>query len=98
MAVQTSSGNVFADLECANPEALLLKADLIIALRDVTKTQRWSGADLARQLNIPKKRAHQLLRGHFNEFTLDEIVGLATGAGVRTKIILPTPASTTPFI
>lgn len=92
MEVQTSSGNVFADLECANPEALLLKADLIIALRGVTKTQGWSGTDLARQLHIPKKRAHQLLRGHFNEFTLDEIVELAIGAGIRTEIIHPGPS------
>jgi len=95
MEVQTSSGNVFADLECANPEALLLKADLIIALRDVTKTQGWSVADLARQLNIPKKRAHQLLRGHFNGFTLDEIVEFASCAGIRAEMILqaPSPAS-----
>jgi predicted XRE-type DNA-binding protein len=83
---------VFADLKCSNPAALLLQSDLMIALRKLAQNQQWSSPQLGLKLNIPANRAHQLLHGSINEFTLDEIVELATGAGIRTEIILPPPS------
>jgi predicted XRE-type DNA-binding protein len=93
MNIEISSGNVFADLECSNPAALLLQSELMIALRKLAQNQQWSSLQLSQQLTIPPDRAHQLLHGSINDFTLEEIVELATGAGIRTEIILPSPIS-----
>lgn len=91
MDITTSSGNVFTDLECSNPAALLLQSGLIIALRKLAQEQQWSNAQLGEQLNITTDRARLLLHGSINDFTLDEIVELATNAGIRTEIIPPLP-------
>lgn len=94
MTITTSSGNVFADLGCSTPAALLLQSRLMIALRKLAQDQQWSSPQLGQQLNIPTDRAHRLLHGSINDFTLDEIVELATGAGIRIEIILPSPSPT----
>lgn len=93
MNITTSSGNVFSDLECSNPAALLLQSELIIALRKLAQDQQWSTHQLSQQFNIPTDRAYLLLHGSINDFTLVEIVELAARVGIRTEIILPSPIS-----
>ena len=93
MTIESSSGNVFADLECSNPAALLLQSELMIALRKLVQDEQWSNVQLGEQLNITTDRAHLLRHGSINDFTLDEIVELATSAGIRTDITLPSPIS-----
>lgn len=93
MTITTSSGNVFSDLECFNPAALVLQSKLMIALRKLTQDQQWSSSQLSQQLNITTDRTHLLLHGSINDFSLDEIVELATSVGIRTEITLPSPIS-----
>lgn len=93
MTIETSSGNVFADLECSNPAALLLQSELMMGLRRLAKDRQWSTPQLSQQFNIPTDRAYLLLHGSINDFTLVEIVELAARVGIRTEIILPSPIS-----
>lgn len=86
MDVETSSGNVFADLHCDQPAVLQLKAKLMIALRSWVIAQQPTGADIAQQLNTSRERVELLLADRFNSFTLEEMVEMVAGAGIRLDI------------
>jgi len=89
MNIHDSCGNVFADLECKNPSALLLQANLMIALRDLAQRRQWSTQQMGQQLNISTDQAHQMLYGSINDFTLEEIIEVAAHAGIHTEVRLP---------
>ena len=88
MTVETSSGNVFSDLECDQPAALQLKAKLMISLRSWVSAQQQTRSETASQLNTSQERIELLLADHFNAFTLEEIVEMAAGAGIRLDIVV----------
>lgn len=89
MDIQHSSGNVFADTGCSNPAALQLKARLMIAIDNHLKSQQWSPAESAHQLNLPPARLHSLLDQQFNAFSLDEIIELAAALQIRLELTSP---------
>jgi len=89
MDIETSSGNVFADLHCDQPAVLQLKAKLMSSLRSWVIAQQQTGAEIAQQLNISRERMELLLADRFNAFTLEEVVEMAAGAGIRLDIKVP---------
>jgi len=89
MDVETSSGNVFADLQCDQPTVLLLKAKLMVILRSWVSAQQQTRSETALQLNTSLEQIELLLADRFNAFTLQEIVEMAAGAGIRLNITAP---------
>ena len=89
MDIQHSSGNVFADIGCSNPAALQLKARLMVAINNHVKSQQWSSAEAAHQLNLTLTRVHSLLDQQFNAFSLDDIVELAAAIEIRMEFTSP---------
>lgn len=69
--------------EAANMKA---RADLLTAL--VTRVEAWNVPHevAARRLGVTRPRLNDLLRGKLGKFSLDALVGLATGAGLTLEI------------
>ena len=84
------SGNVFADLGFAPEEAVLLqmRADLMNELRQVIKASGWTQVVAARELGVSQSRVSDLVRGKWQQFSLDMLVTLAVRAGRRVNIEL----------
>lgn len=89
MDVENSSGNVFADLQCDQPNALLLKAKLMVILRSWVIARQQPRSEISQQLSTSWERVELLLADRFNAFTLEEIVEMAAGAGIRLNITVP---------
>lgn len=84
------SGNVFADLGFSPEEASLLqmRADLMNELRQVIEARGWTQVAAARELGVSQSRVSDLVRGKWQQFSLDMLVTLAVRAGRRVNLEL----------
>ena len=86
----SATGNVFADLGFAPEEASLLqmRVDLMNELRLVIAARGWTQLVAARELGVSQSRISDLVRGKWQQFSLDMLVTLAVRAGLRVSVDL----------
>ncbi|MBS0591628.1 MAG: XRE family transcriptional regulator [Proteobacteria bacterium] len=85
-----SSGNVFVDLgfDPAEAEVMKLRAEVMIRMEQHLKAQGWTQAEAARQLGVTQPRISRLLRGKWEDFSLDMLLTLASRAGLHPTLKL----------
>lgn len=85
-----SSGNVFLDLgfEPAEARILALRAEVMIRMEQHLKAQGWTQAEAARRLGITQPRVSRLIKGHWQDFSLDMLLTLAARAGLKPELRL----------
>ena len=83
-----SSGNVFVDLGFSPEEAALMtmRAKLMTDLRDLLSERGWTQAQAAAALGVSQSRISDLVRGKWQQFSLDMLVTLALRAGRRVQV------------
>ena len=86
MASRTKTNNVFAELGCATPEALLLKAKLMAAVTNQMRDNGDPPNRAASHLSLSVNRLNQLLQQEFHAFSLDEMVEIAARLNIRMEI------------
>jgi predicted XRE-type DNA-binding protein len=85
-----SSGNVFVDLGFSPEEAALMtmRAQLMTDLRGLLSDRGWTQAQAAAALGVSQSRISDLVRGKWQQFSLDMLVTLAVRAGRRVRVEL----------
>jgi predicted XRE-type DNA-binding protein len=85
-----SCGNVFSDLGFPPEEAEIyaLRSDLMNQLERVLHGRGWTVQESAERLNIGVMRAAELMRGKWDNFSLDMLITLAARAGLKTRMEL----------
>jgi predicted XRE-type DNA-binding protein len=86
-----SSGNVFVDLGFSPEEAALMtmRAQLMTDLRGLLADRGWTQAQAAAAaLGVSQSRISDLVRGKWQQFSLDMLVTLAVRAGRRVQVEL----------
>ena len=85
-----SSGNVFVDLgfEPAEARVLALRAAVMVRLEQHLQAQGWTQAEAARRLGITQPRVSRLIKGRWQEFSLDMLLTLAARAGLKPELQL----------
>lgn len=68
-----SSGNVFADLRISNPEEALAKAEIVRQIHKTIKRKKLTQAKAAKILGISQPKVSTLLRGYFQNFSLERL-------------------------
>lgn len=71
--VETSSGNVFADLGFQNAEERLLKARLATRIAQLVEKRNWTQAQTAVRTALDQRKVYRLLRGQLSEFSADRL-------------------------
>lgn len=74
IAVFGSSGNVFADLEVADPEEALVKAELAHAISTIIVERRLTQTQAAELLGIDQPKVSALMRGRLSGFSVDRLL------------------------
>jgi predicted XRE-type DNA-binding protein len=74
IAVEMSSGNVFADLGFDNPEEELLKAKLAREIRSIIKRRRLTRAKAAELLGMKQPDISSIIAGRTGKFSIDRLV------------------------
>ncbi|MGQ0701412.1 MAG: helix-turn-helix domain-containing protein [Panacagrimonas sp.] len=85
-----SSGNVFVDLgfDPAEARVMALRAETLIRLGLHIKAQGWTQTETAKRLNITQPRVSALLKGKWQDFSLDMVLTLAARAGLYPELRL----------
>ena len=83
---KTKIDNAFAEIGCPTPEALLLKAKLMVAVVNRVRDNAYPPNHAASDLGLSVNRLSQLLQEDFNAFSLDEMVELAARLNIRMEI------------
>jgi predicted XRE-type DNA-binding protein len=88
-----SSGNIFADLGLPDADELLARAKLMSAVTRLIKERRLTQAEAAKILGTNQPTVSDLMRGKFNKFSLERLIGFMTALGHDVEIsVRPRPA------
>lgn len=84
------SGNVFIDLgfDPAEAEVMALRAEVMIRLERHLKAQGWTQTEAAKRLGITQPRVSKLIKGVWQDFSLDMLLTLAARAGLHPQLKL----------
>lgn len=81
-----SSGNVFADLGISNPEEALAKAEIVRQIHRTIKKKRLTQTKAAKILGISQPKVSRLLRGYFENFSLERLFRFLNKLGQDIRI------------
>jgi predicted XRE-type DNA-binding protein len=77
-AFEIGSGNIFADLGLPNAEEHLLKASLVVQLHRLIKARKLTQTAAAKIAGIKQPDLSNILRGHFQGFSLERLMRMLT--------------------
>ena len=82
------SGNVFVDLgfDPAEAKILALRAAVMVRMEQHLKEQGWTQAEAATRLGITQPRVSRLIKGRWQDFSLDMLLTLAARAGLEPEL------------
>ena len=78
--IERGSGNVFADLGRPDPEAHLLKAELVTRIDRIIRQRRLKQVEAAALLGLSQPDLSRLLRGNFREYSVQRLLRLLTAS------------------
>ena len=84
------SGNVFIDLgfDPAEAKVMALRAEAMIRIEQHLKAQGWTQVEAAKRLGITQPRVSRLIKGRWQDFSLDMLLTLAARAGLEPELRL----------
>jgi predicted XRE-type DNA-binding protein len=81
-----SSGNIFADLGLPDPDVLMAKAELAIAITTTIRERGLTQTAAARELGVHQSRVSAITRGRLDEFSLERLMSFARRLGQDVHI------------
>lgn len=94
--VEEGSGNVFADLGLPDADAHLVKAELVSRIDQIIRQRRLTQKKAAGMLGLSQPDVSRLLRGNFQEFSLERLFRLLQALGHDVEINIRNPKSDRP--
>jgi predicted XRE-type DNA-binding protein len=91
--VEEGSDNVFADLGLPNADALLVKSELALAIRNIVRARGWTQVQAAQTLSIPASDMSDLMRGKLTRFGRERLEDFLVRLGVDVQIRLSPKAT-----
>jgi predicted XRE-type DNA-binding protein len=86
--VTKGSGNVFADLGCAEPEEELTKAQLASHIRHTIKRRRLTQVHAARLMGLDQPKVSALMNGRLAGFSSDRLMRFLAALGRDVEIVV----------
>src|SRR6266487_3728926 len=84
--VETSSGNVFADLGFQNAEERPLKAKLATKIAQLIEKKGWTQAQTAERTALDQPKVSRLLRGQLSGFSADRLFAVLNRLGHSVEV------------
>lgn len=84
--VETSSGNVFADLGIADAEKLKIKSGLVIEITRAVRKLGLTQAEAGRRMGIAQPKVSALLRGDFTHLSERKLMDCLNRLGYDIEI------------
>jgi len=74
-------------------EHMKLKSGMMIALEQQIAAKSWTEEDAAQRMKISLSRMADLVQGEFDQFSLDELLNMLVGAGLRLHFTISEAAA-----
>lgn len=87
-AIERGSANVYADLGFKNSSAMLAKARIVARIGEILREQDLTQAAAARVLGVNQPKVSALLRGHFEGYSQERLIGLLNRLGCDVEIVV----------
>jgi predicted XRE-type DNA-binding protein len=89
-AVNTSSGNAYADLDCAENDGMLVKAQIVAKIAEIIEQRQLTQNQAAKMLRLTQPKISRLLRGQFRGISEGRLLRCLTrlGRDVQIKVTL----------
>lgn len=94
--IEEGSGNVFADLGLPDAEAHLVKAELVSRIDQIIRQRRLTQKKAAGLLGLSQPDVSRLLRGTFQEYSMERLFRLLQALGQDVEIYIRNPNSDRP--
>ncbi len=91
--IERGSSNVFADIGFPDAEAHLLKAGLVARIDNIIRQRGLKQAEAAKLLGLSQPDVSRLLRGSFQDFSMERLLRLLTALGRDVQIVVREPRS-----
>jgi predicted XRE-type DNA-binding protein len=88
IAVEKTSGNIFADLGLPHPGQELLKARLTLQIYRLVKTRGLKQAEAGKILGIKQPHVSALMRNRSGSFSVERLMEFLTALGQDVEITL----------
>jgi predicted XRE-type DNA-binding protein len=88
IAVEASSGNIFADLDLPDAGTHFLKAQIVSELYRLTKARKLTQAQAGRRMGISQPEVSRMFKGSFREYAVDRLMGFLTTFGRDVEIVV----------
>lgn len=86
--IEESSGNVYADLQVANAEAMYVKARLASEIGDIIRHRHLTQQQAAEILGLPQPKLSGLLRGQFRGISETKMIECLNRLGRDVEIVV----------
>lgn len=86
MAVEASSGNVFADLGLADADKLQIKSGLTVEIAKAIRERGLTQAEAAKRMGLTQPKVSGLLRGEFSNFSERKLMDCLNRLGYDIEI------------
>lgn len=86
--VQTSSGNLFADLDLENSDELLVKAELARKISSIINKQYINQAEAAKILGVDQPKISALINGRLSGFSTVRLFRFLNALGRDVEIVV----------
>ncbi len=86
IAVEASSGNVFADLGLPNAEEDLVKAQLVVQIQEFMIQKRLTQGQLAELVGLDQPKVSKLLHGRLADFSVERLLTILNRLGHRVEM------------
>jgi predicted XRE-type DNA-binding protein len=86
--VELGSGNVFADLGLPDAEDMLLKSQLVMALRRLIDERKLTQSKAAEIIGVSQPDLANVLRGKFRGFSAERLMRMLTAFDQDVEIVL----------
>ncbi len=86
-----SSGNVFADLQIADPNQYLAKAKLAVQILKIVQNRKLTQVTTGKLLGLGQPKVSALLNGRLDGFSSDRLFRFLNALGCDVKITVSRP-------
>ncbi|HXS53905.1 MAG TPA: helix-turn-helix transcriptional regulator [Usitatibacter sp.] len=85
---ERGSGNVYADLGFKDADAMLVKAELVLAIRSIIKERKLTQGQAAELVGLTQPKLSNLLRGEFHGVSERRLMDCLTRLGRDVEIVI----------
>ena len=85
---EVGSGNVYADLGFADSAEMLAKARIVSEIARIIQERKLTQTKAAELLGIDQPKVSALLRGHFQGYSQERLIGFLTKLGMDVEIVV----------